>query len=69
MNIVHYKLRNRLHVSSVEAILKIRYGLKFSGVTCVGFIPTKNMVRNFYAKGFGESGEEEDAPVDIELID
>ena len=66
MNVVHCKLRIRLHFSSVEAILKIRYGLKFAGTTCAGFVPTKNMVNNFYAKG---SGEEKDAPVDVEVVE
>ena len=50
MNVVQNKLRNRLVVRSVEAILKIRYGLKLRNETCVTFEPPNDMVKNFMAK-------------------
>lgn len=70
MNVVHCKLRNRLHVRSVEAILQIRYGLKLESRTCVSFTPSDEMVRNFESKnlpGTNEDVPEEDALVALDF--
>ena len=50
MNVVHNKLRNRLVVRSVEAILQIRYGLKLRNETCVTFEPPIDMIKISMAK-------------------
>lgn len=50
MNVVHSKLRNRLNVRSVEALLQIKYGLKLQSQTCVNFEHTSDMIKNFSAK-------------------
>ena len=50
MNVVHSKLRNRLYVRSVEAILQIRYGLKLEAKSCVSFTPSNEMLKRFGAK-------------------
>jgi hypothetical protein len=47
MNSTHTKIRNRLHVSTVEALLHIRYGLIRRGETCVTFTPSDDMLANF----------------------
>ena len=59
MNIVHSKLRNRLHVSSVESILQIRYRLKRTGETCVSFQPTPYMLQHFFDKSKQNDNDEE----------
>ena len=64
MNIVHSKLRNRLLVRSVEAILQIRYGLRLESRTCVSFIPCDEMVKNFGAKD-SPTNEDEDVSEDV----
>lgn len=45
MNVVQSKLRNRLSVRSVEALLQIRYRLKLQGQTCVNFESTTDMLK------------------------
>ena len=69
MNIVHSKVRNRFSVRSVEPILQIRYGLSLQGISCVDFIPTEDMLKNFFAKAEEETQENQDIvnlEVDIE---
>ena len=56
MNVVHSKLRNRLSVRSVDAILQIRYGLALQSLNCSSFVPSNDMLRNF---GNKDSTEDE----------
>lgn len=51
MNVVHSKLRNRLHVRSTEAIQQIRYGLRREKQTCATFQPTAYMIQHFTDRG------------------
>jgi hypothetical protein len=44
---LHPQNWNRLHVSTVEALLHIRYGLIRRGKTCVTFTPSDDMLANF----------------------
>ena len=60
MNIVHSKLRNRLSVRSVEALLQIRNGLALYYVSCVNFVPSDDMMRNFNVTAPVEDEEGED---------
>ncbi|XP_076037292.1 uncharacterized protein LOC143022806 [Oratosquilla oratoria] len=60
MNIVHSKIRNKFSVRSVEAILQIRYGLSLQGSSCVDFIPTEDMLKNFFAKAEEKTQENQD---------
>ena len=69
MNIVHSKVGNRFSVRSVEAVLQIGYGLSLQGISCVDFIPTEDMLKNFLAKAEEETQENQDIvnlEVDIE---
>lgn len=54
MNVVHSKLRNRLSVRSVEALLQIRYGLSHYFQSCVHFEPSDDMLRNSMQKVLGK---------------
>ena len=60
MNEVHSKLRNRLSVRSVEAILQIRYGLTLQSLNCSTFVPSSEMIRNFVAKDSAEDEANDD---------
>lgn len=60
MNVVHSKLRNRLSVRSVEAILQIRYGLALQSLNCSTFVPSSEMIRNFGAKDSAEDEANDD---------
>jgi hypothetical protein len=51
MNATHTKIRNRLHISTVEALLRIRYGLLRRGEMCVTFSPSNEMVSHFLDAG------------------
>lgn len=66
MNVVHTKLRSRLRVRSIEALLQIRYGLSHYFQSCVNFEPPDDMLRNFNAKVSGEE-EEENNIISLEL--
>ena len=69
MNVVHCKLRNRLHVRSVEAILQIRYGLWAANATSSSFEPTEYMLKHFFDKPADndeDSGAAEDCIVGLE---
>jgi len=59
MNVLHSKLRNRLHVNSVESILQIRYRLERTGETCVSFQPTPYMLQHFFDKSTQNDNDEE----------
>ena len=48
MNVIHSKIRNRLSVRSVEAILQIRYGLVRAEKTCASYEPACRMLTRFY---------------------
>jgi hypothetical protein len=62
MNIVHSKLRNRLHVRTTEAILQIRYSLKRQNCTCATFEPSEHMLQHFFDKGpQSDDGDDFDA--------
>ncbi|KAK4315603.1 hypothetical protein Pmani_013167 [Petrolisthes manimaculis] len=65
MNVVHSKLRNRLTVRSVEAILQIRYGLSLQSLSCVTFMPSPDMLENFSAT---KDPEKEEVDSDVEEI-
>ena len=60
MNVVHSKLRNRLSVKSVEAILQIRYGLALQSLNCSTFVPSSEIIRNFGAKDSAEDEANDD---------
>jgi len=59
MNTVLSKLRNKLHVRSVEAILQIKHGLLRNSLTCASFTPSNEMLRNFMAKAETEHDEQD----------
>jgi len=60
MNSTHTKLRNRLHVQTVQAVLQIRYGLKRRGETCATFKPSHEMISHFYDKAASYLDEDDD---------
>ena len=66
---INSKLRNRFCVKSVEAILQIMYGLTLQQISCVNFISTADMLRNFNAKGStGNQTEGEDGDDSQEIV-
>lgn len=60
MNDVYSKLRNRLSVRSVEALMWIRWGLSHCFQSSVSFKPTDDMLKNISGKSSGEEEEEDD---------
>lgn len=44
VNIIKNKLRNRMHVRTADAIMRVRFSLKSS---CDHFVPTKDMLQKF----------------------
>lgn len=68
MNSTHTKLRNRLHVQTVQAVLQIRYGLKRRGETCVTFTPSDEMLSHFYDKAAGSVEEEIEDDDDVPAV-
>lgn len=66
MNVVHSKLRNRMHVRSVEAVLQIRYGLKLANQNCVTFKPSAYMLKHFFDKSADtDDDSNNDRPVSV----
>ncbi|XP_047478926.1 uncharacterized protein LOC125032014 [Penaeus chinensis] len=66
MNVVHSKLRNRLSVRSVEAILQIRFGLKLQSLNCSTFVPSNEIIRNFGAKDSAEEANDDIISIDTD---
>lgn len=66
MNVVHSKLRNRLSVRSVEAILQIRYGLTLQSLNCSTFVPSNEIIRNFGAKDSAEEANDDIISIDTD---
>lgn len=60
MALVKTNLRNRLVCETVEAVLSIRYGLKFSGVTASEFVASRDMLRSFNASIYAQEDDEEE---------
>ena len=66
MNVTHSKVRNRLQVPIVEAILLIRYGLARRLETCVTFQPSADVLKHYH-DGPPQSSANEDNDDDTGL--
>lgn len=62
-NCIKTKLRNKMHVETAEAKMRIRYSLRRMNTTCVLFKPTREMLRRFtsqiYVSSSTQGGNEE----------
>ncbi|KAE8739290.1 hypothetical protein FOCC_FOCC015213 [Frankliniella occidentalis] len=50
LTVVKNKLRNKMGMEMVEAILRVRFHLQAKGICCTQFEPTEEMLRLFNAK-------------------
>jgi hypothetical protein len=57
MNVVKTKLRNRLHVTTAAAILRVRYGLLLRGQNCSTFIPSSDMLKRFNSQMYAVANQ------------
>ncbi|XP_071573822.1 uncharacterized protein [Temnothorax nylanderi] len=50
LNVIKTKLRNKLQIEMLEALLRVRTHFQVNGVCCSSFEPSKEMIENFNSK-------------------
>lgn len=61
-NVVKNKLRNKMDISTVESVLRVKYSLNNN---CHNFTPTSEMLRLFNSNNMYKASEEDIAILDI----
>ncbi|CAG5047081.1 unnamed protein product [Parnassius apollo] len=66
MSLVKTKLRNRLAVRTLNAILYVRFGLKRAGKCCYSYTVPDNVLRSIGTKEYYDSGSQPSTSADVD---
>jgi hypothetical protein len=65
MNIVKDKLRNKMSVSTLDAIMRVRYNLMGTHAGCINFQPSDNMLKRFNSENIYKCKEGDENAIDV----